>query len=143
MSQDPFSWWQHIHGASSHFPIALLIFAFLFDFGSTIFQRRDWRPIGFWALLVGAAMTIPSVGSGLTGQLGWFGVSPWGATSILTHRNLALISGGLSLALALWRIVRRDQLKGREWFLYLTILTAAVGLISYTGLLGAYVSQGS
>ena len=142
MAQDPLQWWQHIHGASSHFPIALLIFTFLFDFGATIFRRPDWRVIGFWALIVGSLMTIPSMLSGLTGQLGWFGVDKWSAASLLTHRTIALISGGTCLALMLWRVARRDRLQGVEWGIYLFLLTLAVGLISYTGLMGAWVAQG-
>lgn len=146
-TNDPLTLWQHIHGASSHFPIALLIFSALFDFGATILRRPEWRIVGFSALVIGALMTLPAVASGLTGFYGWFGISPYyydpKATSLLTHRTFALIGGGLSLFLALWRTLRRDKLAGVEWGLYLAAIALCVALISYVGLLGGWVARGA
>jgi len=142
VTEDPIKFWQHIHGASSHFPIALLIFAWLFDVGGTILGRREWRVIGFWAVIAAAVISFPAIGSGLTGQLGWFGAKTWEAESLILHRNVALASGGLSQVLAIWRIIRGSKISGGEWIFYLVLLTAGVGIVGYTGFLGAYVARG-
>ncbi|MDX1935021.1 MAG: DUF2231 domain-containing protein [Capsulimonadales bacterium] len=140
--EDPIAFWQHIHGATAHFPIVGLILAFCFDMGATIFRRPHWRTIGFWTLLVAAVVSVPAVLSGLTGQNGWFGVSRWMSDSMERHRNVAIVVSVLAVLLSLWRIVRKDELKGTEWLAYLVLLTVATGIISYTGWLGGYVARG-
>lgn len=149
--QDTFTFWQHLHGGSTHFPIALLFVAALFDFGSSIFKQTHWRTVGFWCLMLSAAAGVVACASGLAGGNGWFGVQ-WdgrGMTdgeanirSLANHRMVALISTGIILVLALWRSVRRDKLEKAEWGTYLVALTVGVIGILTAGLLGAYVSKG-
>ncbi len=165
MEEDPIKLWQHIHGATAHFPIALIIVSFLFDIGALIFKQparpgvsedRDttvknpaWRSVAFWTLIIAALGCIPLVISGLAGQIGWFGIS--GLTeanpesSVLNkfgHRNVALAGSGLAIALAIWRSARRDKFKGAEFAVYLVLLTLATVAIGWAGYLGAYVAKG-
>jgi uncharacterized membrane protein len=142
LDEDPIKLWQHIHGASSHFPVAGIILSFLFDLGATLFRRPNWRHVGFWTLIATAIVSVPAVVSGLSAQLGWFGVDKWQADHLLIHRNVALGGAGLALLLALWRVARRDDLKGGEWIAYLVLAAVATGLLGYTGFLGAYVARG-
>jgi uncharacterized membrane protein len=139
---DDIKLWQHIHGACTHFPIAGMVLAFLFDYGSMVFRRPNWRTVSFWTLIAAAVVAVPAILSGLTGQLGWFGVTPWPADHLLAHRNAALIGGGAAIVLALWRVLRRDALKGGEWIAYLCLMTLATGVFAYTGFLGGYVVHG-
>jgi uncharacterized membrane protein len=135
-NEDPIKLWQHIHGATAHFPIAMMIVALIFDLGAIIFKRETWRAVGFWCLMVAAIVSIPLVISGLAGANGWFGIEKW------DDRNLALAGSGLAIVLALWRAGRRDRLKGPEWGIFIALLIASVGIIGYTGYLGAYVARG-
>jgi uncharacterized membrane protein len=142
LNEDPIKLWQHLHGATSHFPIAGMILAFLFDFGSVIFRRPSWRCVGFWTLIAAAVVSVPTVLSGLSAQYGWFGIEKWQADHLVLHRNLALFGAGAAIVLALWRTVRKDDLKGGEWIAYLALLAVATGLIGFTGYYGAYVARG-
>ena len=145
-AEDPIKLWQHLHGASSHFPIVGMMLAMAFDFGATLFRRPTWRVVGFWTLFAAAVIAVPAVISGLWGQQGWFGVTPAltlnPQSSVLFHRNVALFGAGAAILLSLWRIVRRDALKGGEWAAYLVILLLATGAIGYTGYLGSYIARG-
>ena len=142
MNEDPIKLWQHLHGATSHFPIAGMILSFLFDFGATLFRRPTWRHVGFWTLIAAVVAAVPTVLTGLSAQYGWFGIEKWPADHLLIHRNLALFGSGVGLVLAIWRTVRKDALKGAEWFVYLALLAVATGLIGFTGYYGAYVARG-
>lgn len=145
MEEDPLKLWQHIHGGSSHFPIALIMVAFLFDLGGAIFKRDDWKSVGFWCIILGALATIPAVLSGLSGGNGWFG-GEWAnreySASMARHRTLALIASGLAIVLALWRTIRKDKMRGPETMIYLFLLGAAVGVIGVVGYLGGYTGHG-
>lgn len=140
---DPIKLWQHVHGASSHFPIALIIVAILFEMGAILFKKPTWRVVGFWAVIVAAVLAVPTVLSGLTGQLGWFGVTKWDAEHLILHRNVSLWGGGAIVLLALWRVLReKTGMNPGEFVAYLLALAAATGAIGYTGYLGAYVQSG-
>ncbi len=142
LKTDPISLWEHVHGASSHFPIAMMFVSFAFDLGAIVFRNRNWRTVGFWTLIVAAIIAVPTILSGLTGLYGWFGFEKWDSKTMLLHRNLALFSGGAVILLALWRGLRRDKLGKGEFIAYMIIVTAATAGIGYTGYLGAYVAQG-
>jgi uncharacterized membrane protein len=137
--------WQHLHGASVHFPIAMLLTSVAFDLGATLFKKESWRTVGFWMLLVGTALSVPAILSGLTGANGWLGYEPaWTESKLLPrHRNLALIGGSLSLALLLWRVFTKDRLRGGAWWAYLFVALAMVGAIGYAGYLGGEVKFGN
>jgi uncharacterized membrane protein len=113
-----------------------------FDYGSAIFRRPEWKTVGFWTLTAAAVVSVATVLSGLTGQNGWFGVEKWTAGAMENHRNIAIFASVLAILLALWRIVRRDNLKGTEWLIYLLCNLIATVAVGYTGFLGAYVARG-
>ncbi|GAB4452488.1 MAG: hypothetical protein OHK0029_03490 [Armatimonadaceae bacterium] len=144
-NEDPLAWWQHMHGASSHFPIALLLVAFLVDLGATILRREQWRLISFFCLIVGTLGLIPSLISGLAGGNGWFGVV-WAnaaySEKMPQHRQIALIASALAFVVMFWRVIRRERLRGGEWAMYLVALFITCALIGYTGFLGGYVGHG-
>ena len=140
---DPMKLWQHVHGASSHFPIALIIVAVLFEIGAVLWKKPTWRTVGFWAVIVAAVLAVPTTLSGLTGQLGWFEFDKWEAEHLILHRNVSLWGGGAILLLAIWRVVRaKNTMKPGELAAYLIALIGATGAIGYTGWLGAYVARG-
>ena len=142
MKDDPIQLWQHLHGASAHFPIALLFVGAAFDYGSALFKQSTWRHVGFWCLMVAAIISVATVLSGLSGANGWFGIEKWTADGTEKHRNIALIGSGIAIVLALWRAIRRDKFQGIEWAVFLLALLGGVAAIGYTGFLGSYVARG-
>ena len=151
--EDPIKLWQHLHGASVHFALALTLVSFVFDLGSKIFGKKEWRMVGFWALVVAVTLALPAIFSGFWGQLGWFRIEKWEAESLLPHRNFAL-GGSIGIALLLiWRSATRDfgvaraarvelNRKGDRLYLgYLVLMLAATIAIGYTGYLGSYVAR--
>ncbi len=147
--EDPIKLWQHLHGASVHFALALTLVSFAFDLGSKIFGKKEWRTVGFWALVVAVTLSLPAIFSGFWGQLGWFRVEKWEADHLLPHRNFAL-GGTIGIALLLiWRSVTRDFGLGlaqdrsgnRLYLAYLVLMLAVTVTIGYTGYLGSYVAR--
>lgn len=142
MEEDPLKLWQHVHGASVHFPVALAIVSALFDLGALAFKRDTWRTVGFWCLIAAAVVSIPAVLSGLAGQLGWFGIEKWEAGKLIQHRNLAFVCSGALLVLSAWRIAARDR--ASVGLRVVQLLIALVGAVAagWTGYVGAYVARG-
>ncbi|WP_395144996.1 DUF2231 domain-containing protein [Armatimonas sp.] len=143
--EDPIKLWQHLHGATVHFALALTLVSFAFDLGSKIFGKKEWRTVGFWALVVAVTLSLPAIYSGFWGQLGWFRVEKWEADHLLPHRNFAL-GGTIGIALLLiWRSATRDFSVGlnsnRLYLGYLVLMLAATIAIGYTGYLGSYVAR--
>jgi uncharacterized membrane protein len=145
--EDPVKLWQHLHGASAHFPIACLMMALAFDYGSQIFRQPQWRVVSFWCMVVASVVAFPLAFSGFAGQLGWkfLGADgPWETLdhAVELHRNTALFGAITTLLLTLWRIRRRDEFTKEKWAAYLAIATIATMAIGFTGYLGAYVRSG-
>lgn len=149
--EDPIKLWQHFHGATVHFSLALSLVSVAFDLGSKLFGKREWRTVGFWTLLIAALLSLPAVLSGLWGQLGWFHAEKWEADHLLVHRNVGLIGTGVLIALLAWRCLTADFGVGRShldrrasapFLIYLVLAAAAAGSIGYTAFLGGYVARG-
>jgi mono/diheme cytochrome c family protein len=59
-------WWAKLHGASTHFPLALVVLSLACDSAARLFPRaRGLAAVGAWTLLVGALGTLPAIASGL------------------------------------------------------------------------------
>lgn len=154
-TQDPIKLWQHAHGASVHFALALALVSVAFDWGSIMLRKPEWRTVGFWALFVAVVLSVPALFSGLWGQLGWFHAEKWEAESVLRHRNFALAGTITLLGLLIWRVLTRDfdieltrrpdsgsRTQAKHFLPYLLLATLAAGAIGYTGFLGGYVARG-
>ncbi len=149
--EDPIALWQHLHGASVHFALALALVSAAFDLGSKLFRKPEWRTVGFWSLVVATVLAIPAVVSGLWGQLGWFKADVWQADQLLKHRNFALGGSLALLALLIWRCATHDFGVGRSsrdrrstqtYTIYLVVVSLAAIAMGYTGYLGGYVARG-
>lgn len=143
MAEDPISLVGHIHGASVHFPIALVISGIGFETAAMVARKAQFRPVAFWCLALASAIALPALFSGLGAQFGWLGASAWDSKSMLTHRNIAFVGTGALLIGFIWRLmtVRKEPsalVRGLQFLLGL-ISAAAFG---YAGYLGAYVARG-
>jgi uncharacterized membrane protein len=122
-----------------HFPIALLLAAVLLDFVA-VFTRREALAACAGVVLVLAALG--AVGAVTTGLIADDVVeqavdgSP--AEKVVDlHETAALITTGLVLVLAVWRLALKfaQPAGGRRW-LYLGVLLAAAIMVAATGALG-------
>lgn len=61
--------WDKLHGALTHFPIALLLFSTACDIGSVLLKKRPFarelRSVSFYALAVAALASAGAVISGI------------------------------------------------------------------------------
>lgn len=149
--EDPIKLWQHLHGASVHFALALSLVSIAFDLGSKLLGKKEWRTVGFWTLVVATVLSLPSLLSGFWGQLGWFKAESWTADHLIQHRNFG-IGGTIALVLLLaWRSATGDfgvghhsqeRKNDKAYLLYLGVALIAAGIMGYTAYMGAYVARG-
>jgi len=128
--------WANIHGGSTHFPIALLFSSFLFDAAGFGLHRRafsrDLHVAAFYALLLGALASFAAVLSGLI-------ISNWqfyGGGKLAKHHLFVWPAFGLIVALAVWRVIVRDQASRLAYGGYLFAAFAATGLMLAAGYWG-------
>jgi uncharacterized membrane protein len=127
--------WMDLHGALTHFPIALLFTALAFEIGAMIFKKAEWRTVSFWMIVSAAVFAAPSVITGLEANTLLFGSHP---PSLLPAHRLA---GYVTLVMAiLAAVLRAAQGKNADARAAVTssmiFLIAAVGAAGYTGFLG-------
>lgn len=125
--------WAEVHGATTHFPIALIFAAALADTAAVIWWTRPaggkLRAAGAYAIFAAALGSVPAVVSGLvltrgemlgTGALRWHHLFAWPAFTLL-------------IAVAVWRALRGAALTRRSCTGYLVAVYALAALIAATG----------
>ncbi len=124
----PNKFWVDMHGGSTHFPIALVIAALLFDLVGYGLNRephsRDLHMAAFYSLMLAALATFGAVLSGLM-------ISGWhvGGDGLLAKHHLFVWPAfGLIVALAIWRLVVRQKASRGAYAVYLaaSVVTAVV-----------------
>ncbi len=55
--------WQHLHGATTHSPIALVFVAAAFDTGALLFTKKNWRTAGYWTRIAAVIKLPPTMAS--------------------------------------------------------------------------------
>lgn len=123
------------HAIATHFPIAMLLTGIVFDILASIARKPVWRAVGFWMMLVGALMTIPSVVTGwMTFSVLYSNLIP--PVVAVQHRLLAIVTTVLALTLVILRIADRD--KATSWTRVLHMLAGIVAALAAgaTGYLG-------
>lgn len=129
--------WEELHGASTHFPIAMVLSSVVFDvlgfFISRPSLRRDLHAAGYFSMIVGSLGAFPAVVSGLfmtrgrmlgQGALFWHHAFVWPAFACMT-------------ILAVWRIAAGHQVSRRGFAIYLIASAATAGLCIGAGYWGA------
>src|SRR5580698_2172799 len=116
--------WAKMHGATVHFPIALVLCSWALDGSGLLLSglgiRRGLHAAGYWTLILGAAGTVPAVVSGLVMTRGVM----LGHDALRLHHLFAWPAFAVIVGTATWRVLA-DDLAGRKTALaYL----AAVGL---------------
>src|SRR5438128_10774296 len=68
--------WPEMHGAITHFPVALLITAFIYEAGAMVLHRPAWKSVSFWMLVAAVVTAVPSLVAGwMTGNELFSGVA--------------------------------------------------------------------
>lgn len=130
------SFWDRVHGGSTHLPIALAIASALFDGSACLIKnetvRRGLHSAGFYALLLGTLGTFPAVISGLV--LTRWDIGGTGAT--LFHHYFVWPSFALLIALSVWRLIVGSNTSRGIFYTYLAFMIFTAVLISLAGFWG-------
>ena len=131
--------WDKLHGAMTHFPIALLLFSTACDFVSVSFRKlsfaRELRIVSFYGLAAAALASLGAVISGIALTKG----DLWGRGYFAWHHRFVWPSFGLLVALAIWRLVVRDAMSRAGLCVYLVLMLLASGLIAAAGYFGGEI----
>ena len=113
------AFWAKAHGASTHFPLALILCSALFDAAGFALNRRaivrELHVAGYWSLLSGAISSLPAVYSGLLLTKG----SLLGHGVLRLHHLFVWPAFALLVALATWRAMVGRQMTRRALGVYL------------------------
>ncbi|MDR3404062.1 MAG: cytochrome c [Chthoniobacter sp.] len=136
--------WSKVHGASTHFPIALMLVSAFCDCAGLYIgnaeQRRTLRSTASITIILGALGSYGAVGTGLI-MTKWQG---WGHGALLHHHQFVWPAFALMTGLATWRAIKRETIaeKPPTTYLILMLLTAALmGGAGYWG--GELVNAGA
>jgi uncharacterized membrane protein len=127
--------WEQLHGAMTHFPIALLLFSTACDFGSLVLGGhfvRELRTVSFYGLIVAALGSVGAVVSGIAIAKG----DLWGRGDMLRHHQFIWPAFGLLIALSIWRLIVKDRLSRAGLWIYLGLMFLASGLMAAAGYFG-------
>ena len=134
--------WSRLHGGATHFPIALVFGAALFDILSFVYRRsrrrRDFGVIGFWLVILGALGSFGAVFSGLA-------LSKWqigGTGQLLRHHLFVWPAFALIVGLATWRTLVGYHPTRRAFGLYLGTLLISCAVIGAAGFFGGELLLG-
>jgi uncharacterized membrane protein len=134
--------WDRIHGAMTHFPIALLLFSAACDFVSVALKKlpfaRGLRLVSLYGLAVAALASSGAVASGIALTKG----DLWGRGDLLSHHRFVWPAFALLVGLAVWRLVVRDAMSRTGLRLYLILMALASGLIAAAGYFGGEMFLG-
>jgi uncharacterized membrane protein len=104
-----------LHAAINDLPPALLLAAVLFELLYLLRNRESLRAASYWTLILGTVGTALAVGSGLLAE----DAAPHSGVAhelMEVHETWALVSLGLFVVLAGWRIWReRIMARGERW----------------------------
>src|SRR5271170_4948604 len=127
---DP-SLWPKLHGASTHFPMALAMAAALFD-GLGFFwpgaskRKPQLHAAGYFTIILGALGTFPAVLSGLLMTKG----QVLGHDALLFHHLFVWPAFAGLVGLGVWRALMSDRISPRSFGAYLAVLFLTAGLMA-------------
>jgi len=129
--------WPKLHGASTHFPVALAMAAALFDGLGALCPRSSQHKArlhaaGYFTIILGALGTFPAVLSGLLMTKG----RVLGHDAELFHHLFVWPSFSLLVGLGVWRALTGDKATPRGFAIYLAVLFLTAGLMAGAGYWG-------
>lgn len=132
--------WVHLHGGVTHFPIAFVFGATLFETLAFICRskQREFGMIASRLLLLAGLSAFGAIFSGLVAS-NW---NPGGKDLLLQHHRFAWPSFALIVGLATWRITVRGNSSRPTFLAYLSIMGLTCALVAGAGFSGANLLLG-
>ena len=131
--------WAKLHGATVHFPIALVLCSGVLDASACCWPgeafRRGLRAAGYWTMLLGALGTVPAVVSGLLMTRGVL----LGHDLLRRHHLFAWPAFALIVGLAAWRVLGGDFENRRTAAGYLAVVALCTVLVLGAGYWGGEI----
>ena len=128
--------WAKMHGATVHFPIALILCSGALDASGFFFPdlalRRGLHAAGYWTTVLGALGTVPAVVSGLVMSKGVM----LGHDAMRFHHLFVWPAFALIVGLAIWRVLAGDFAASKAPVGYLATVGLAAILILGAGYWG-------
>ncbi|HEY3900313.1 MAG TPA: DUF2231 domain-containing protein [Chthoniobacter sp.] len=128
--------WSKLHGATTHFPIALLLVSAFCDGASLLSAKAEWqralRSTATLTILLGALGGCAAVATGLI-TTKW---QLWGHGTLLHHHQFVWPAFALMMALAAWRVAARVPSTQAPPVTYLVLMFVAAALMSGAGYWG-------
>jgi len=134
--------WAKMHGATVHFPIALILCSGVLDASGFLFpslaMRRGLNVAGYWTMMLGALGTVPSVVSGLVMSKGVM----LGHDAMRFHHLFVWPAFALIVGLATWRALVGDFATKKPPAGYLATVGLATVMIMGAGYWGGEMMLG-
>jgi uncharacterized membrane protein len=131
--------WSELHGASTHFPIALMLVSAFCDGASLVCLDANWqralRSTAAVTITLGALGSYAAVFTGLIMTKWQF----WGTGTLLHHHQFVWPAFALMVGLATWRVVKPLPVSRRPALAYLVLMFLAAALMSGAGYWGGQV----
>ncbi len=126
---------ENLHPIFVHFPIALLMTAFLLETLALLFKRDSWHRLSLWNLSLGA---LGAIGAVLTGrQAEETAKHSFEIFQVMDlHEKLGYGILGTALFLAVWRLAAKDKLGKRARWISWGLLAALCGVVAFSAHLG-------
>jgi len=135
MTIDPTTW-SKLHGATTHFPIALMLVSAFCDGASLACGKADWqralRSTATVTVVLGALGSYAAVATGLIVAKWQF----WGHGTLLHHHQFVWPAFALMVGLATWRAAARFSPSRKPPIAYLILMVFAAALMSGAGYWG-------
>jgi len=128
--------WAKIHGATVHFPIALVVCSAALDAFALVVPvialRRSLHAAGYWTIVLGALGTVPAVVSGLAMSRGIV----LGHDLLRFHHLFVWPAFALIVGLAAWRVTAGELTTKKAPIGYVGAVALAAVLIMGAGYWG-------
>lgn len=132
--------WERLHGGVTHFPIAFIFGAALFD-GFGVFcpsKQREFQTTSYWLLILGGVGSFAAMLSGLAVSKG----DACGRGLLLQHHLFVWPAFALIVGLTSWRVAAGDNPSRRAFAIYLSILAITCALVGGAGFSGGELILG-
>lgn len=124
-----------IHPKIVHFPVALLISAYILFIVASIWNINKLKIVAHWNLILGAFTAIPAM---IVGCLDSEMLTLNQSTKALlkSHENIGLLATILFLLITIWKIFRGKKFTLTERYVFFLFFTLGIVGLAYTSHMG-------